>query len=241
MFSWDRVQSFVYWFGRSCLIAMLTVGLLELPAIPAYAAADKAVGVVIQSQIGRLGNANLAIGTSVFAGDSLWTDIGGGLRVKVGSGQVYLLSSSSMTMGQEDGTVLAAVTRGTAGFSATPTDRLDIVIPQGLLRAASGQSGYGQVTILNEKEVVISSFRGALELDNAGEIHTLDEGKAYHVTILDDEAQKPEGAGTQDQVYPVRTKRRRKKLAVALFFLGGAAIGSYFLYDRLTESPSKFN
>lgn len=233
--------------ARSCVVAALITGLLDLPGLAAFpysgppAGSDKALGVVIQTQIGRLGQANVTVGTSVYSGDSLWTDTGGTLRMKVGSGQLYLLASSAVTLGQEEGTVQAAVARGTAGFSVTPADRFELLIPEGTLRAPNGYSGYGQVTIISPTEVLITAFRGALVLDNGGELHTIGAGSSYRVTILpDNETQKQEGAITQE--YPtVHSKKRRKRLVFALIMMGGAAIGSYLMYQELTESPSKFD
>lgn len=242
MFSKDCVRSF----PRSCVVAVLIAGLLDFPALAAFPASgaptsgDKALGVVIQSQVGRLGQSNLTIGTSVYSGDSLWTDTGGTLRLKIGSGQLYLLASSGVTLGQEESAVQAALTRGTAGFSVTPTDRLELLIPQGIVRAASGQSAYGQVTLISPTEVVVSVYRGALVLDNVGELHTIGAGSSYRVTILPDvDSQQPEGATTPE--YPQVRAKKRKRLVFALIMMAGAAIGSYFAYEELTESPSKMD
>lgn len=224
-------------FARSCLIGFLVAGLLNLPA---FAAQEKALGVVIQSQIARLGTSTLAIGTSVYPGDSLWTDVGGMLRVKVNSGQIYLLGSSAMTLGQLDGWVQGTVTRGTAGFSANYADRLELVVPQGALRPAEGQPANGQVTILNPTEVVVSAYRGALILDNAGEVHVIGAGSSYRVTILPDD-QKPEGAATQEYPEAKAKYPKRRHLALTLIMLSAGGVGSYFLYEQLTQSPSKFN
>lgn len=240
-----KVRSALASVARCCLIALLVVGLLDLPVSPAFAAAgESALGVVIQSQIANLGDSRVAIGTSVYSGDVLSTDIGGTLRLKIGAAQVYLLSSSAFTLGQEDGAVEATLARGTAGFSATPSDKLELVIPQGVLRAAKGQLGYGQVTIISPTEAIVSAYRGALVLDNAGDEHMIAAGSSYRVTILPgDDAQKPEGAGTQE--YPeakiqYAKHRNRKRLLFALILLGAAGLTSYFTYVELTESPSKF-
>lgn len=237
--------------AHRCLVTVLILGLLDMPAlggvssasapaVPTARPSDKALGVVIQSQVGRLGKTDLTTGTSVYAGDALWTDVGGTLRMKIGSAQVYLLASSAVTLGQEDGAVQATLSRGTAGFSATPTDRIQLIVPQGIVRSADGQAGYGQVTILGPKEVMIAAYRGALVLDNAGELQMIAAGTAYKVTLLDDDgSQEPAGAGTPPMAY--HDKRRRKKLLCALILMGGAAVGSYILYEKLTTSPSSFS
>jgi hypothetical protein len=231
--------------ARSCLIGFLIAGLLNLPVLaanaPNAANGEKALGVIIQSQIGRLGNSNVTIGTSVYPGDSLWTDVGGTLRMKIGAGQMYLLSSSAMTLGQDNGFVLGTLTRGVGGFSATAADRIGILLNEGILRPADGQPAYGQVQIIDPNEVIISSYRGSLILDNAGEIHTIEAGKAYRVVILPDDAQKPEGAATQEYPETKMKYPKRRHLALTILLLSIAGIGSYFIYDELTESPSKFN
>ncbi len=51
------------------------------------------------------------------------------------------------------------------------------------MRAANGQPGYGQVTIIGPREVVISAYRGTLVLDNDGELHEIPAGKSYRVTL----------------------------------------------------------
>lgn len=225
-------------FARSCLIGLLIAGLLNFPA---FAANERALGVVVQSQIGRLGNTSVAIGTSVYPGDGLWTDVGGSLRVKVGSGQIYLLSSSAMGLSKSDDWVEATISRGTAGFSANYSDHLELIVPQGAIRPAEGQSAYGQVTIISPVEIILSAFRGTLLLDNAGEVHEIAAGTSYRVTILPDEPQQPEGSSTQEYPQTKQKSAKKRHLGFELLLLGLAGTGSYFLYEQLTQSPSKFN
>jgi hypothetical protein len=223
-------------FARSCLVAFLIAGLLNLPAL---AANDKALGVVIQSQIGHLGTTNLAIGTSVYAGDSLSTDVGGTLRLKVRSGQIYLLSASALMLGQdEQDWVQGTVVRGTAGFSAAPSDKLELLIPAGALRP-NGQPAYGQVTLVSPTEMIISAYRGSLVLDNAGELHVIDAGLSYRVTVLPDD-QRPEGAGTEQYPEKIKTPKRRH-LVLALILLGVLGASAYVIHHEIVESPSRFN
>jgi hypothetical protein len=223
--------------ARSCLVAFLIVGLLNLPAI---AASDNTIGTVVQSETGRLGNAVAVIGTTVYAGDNLWTETGT-LRVKVGSGQMYLLASSAATVARNSDAVQAMVTRGTVGFTTGASERVELFIPEGIVRAASDQPAYGQVTLVGPTEAVISAYRGALILDNAGDLHTIGAGNSYRVKILDDTdavtPQKPEGEGTEPQIkfYP----QKRRRLLITLIVLGAVGVGTYFLEQYTTESPSK--
>jgi hypothetical protein len=217
---------------------LLVLALLDIPALAATA---KPLGLVVQAHEAMLDNSTLAVGTTVFPGDTVQTDEGGTLRLKFGTNQLYLLSSSAATFSQNENTIRATVGRGTVGFSSNASSELELAIPQGILRAARGQAASGQVTITNPQEVVISSYQGALVLDNEGEFHTIPAGKTYRVTMDLEPAAEPAAPARRDQdpnkdAGVIPTKRR--KLYFELILVGAAAIGSYFIWREVTVSPS---
>ena len=224
--------------ARSFIAILLVLALLDIPALAATA---KPLGLVVQAREALLDNSTLAVGTTVYPGDTVQTDEGGTLRLKFGTNQLYLLSSSAATFSQNENTIRATVGRGTVGFSSNASSELELAIPQGILRAARGQAASGQVTITNPQEVVISAYQGALVLDNEGEFHTIPAGKTYRVTMdLEPAAAQPEPA-RRDQdpnkdAGVIPTKRR--KLYFELILIGAAAIGTYFIWREVTESPS---
>ena len=165
----------VLYLVKTFLVAILSVGLIN---VPSFAANEKPLGLVTQATEAHLGSATVAIGTTVYPGDTLATDEGGTARVKVGGSQFYLLSSSSATLSENSTIVNAAVARGTVGFSSNGTDQLALQIPEGIVRAANGQPGYGQVTIIGPREVIVSAYRGTLVLDNDGDVHEIPAGKS---------------------------------------------------------------
>jgi hypothetical protein len=223
--------------ARLCLVVLLVTSLLDLPV---FAAAEKPLGMVIQAQEAELDNAKLEVGTSVFRGDTVVTDTGGGLRLKLGGSQLYLLADSAATLAQNATAIHAVVAHGTVGFSSNGTDNIELEIPQGILRAADGLPAYGQVTILSAQEVVISAYRGALVLDNDGELHTIPAGKNYRVTMEFDQAEQqtaPASTGGDNPIIQPR-KRRRRKLAFYLIFAGAVAGLSYAIWDHTDQSPS---
>jgi hypothetical protein len=228
-------------FLRSSIAFFVMAGLLDVPAFAA--ATSKPLGMVVQAREASIDNANLAVGTTVYPGDTIQTDEGGSLRLKFGATQLYLLSASAATFSQRGEIIRATVGRGTVGFSSTDSSNMELEIPQGILRAEKGESAYGQVTILSPLEVVISTYRGTLVLDNEGEMHAIPAGKTYRVDI-DLEPAQPAAAdgrfGDQDpgrDAGVVPTKRRRLKFA--LIILGAVALGSWAIYEEVTESPSK--
>jgi len=223
--------------ARWCVVVLLVTSLLDLPM---FAAAEKPLGMVIQAQEAELDNANLEVGTSIYRGDTVATDAGGGLRLKLGGSQLYLLADSAATLAQNATAIHAVVARGTVGFSSNGTDNIELEIPQGILRAADGLPAYGQVTILSAQEVVISAYRGALVLDNDGELHTIPAGKNYRVTMEFDQAEQqtaPASTGGDNPIIQPR-KRRRRKLAFYLIFAGAVTGLSYVIWDHTDQSPS---
>jgi hypothetical protein len=61
--------------ARLCLVVLLVTSLLD---IPAFAATAKPLGMVIQAQEAQLDNAKLAVGTTVYPGETVVTDAGCG-------------------------------------------------------------------------------------------------------------------------------------------------------------------
>jgi hypothetical protein len=229
---------FVRSVARLCLVVLLVSSLLN---IPAFAATEKPLGLVVQAQEAQLDDAKLAVGTSIYRGDTLVTEAGGGLRVKLGGSQLYLLAESAATLEQNTTAIHAVVARGTVGFSSNGTDSIELQIPQGILRAANGQPAYGQVTILSAQEVVISAYRGGLVLDNDGELHTIPAGKNYRVTMEFDQADQqtsPASTGGDNPIVQPQNRHRRRRLAFYLIFTGAMAGITYAIWDHLSESPS---
>jgi hypothetical protein len=221
--------------ARSCIAAMLA----GLMAFPGFAANEKPLGLVVQAQSAQVSNAKLAIGTTVYPGDKVETDQAGILRLRMGASQLYLLASSSATLGQRTDSLFAEVSRGTVGFSSNSADQLELEVPQGVIRASNGEPTYGQVTIVNPQEIIVSAFHGSLVLDNDGELHTIPEGKSYRVTMdLEPSAAAPAAAAYRDNADNTPAKRRRKKLAFIILFGGLGALASYGIWTVLSESPS---
>ena len=226
--------------SKSLLVAILIGSLLNLPA---FAANEKPLGLVTQAQEAQIGTAAVAIGTTVYPGDTVATDTGGILRLKVGGSQVYLLASSAATLSQNAQMVHALVARGTVGFSSNGTDQVGLEIPEGIVSAANGQPAYGQVTLTGPREVVISAYRGTLVLDNDGELHTIPAGKSYRVTMdLEPPAAKPvaqEAAGVGGNNNNDIVAPKHRHLVFDLIVLGTMAAVSAVVYYEVTQSPSK--
>ena len=120
------MQSFVRTFSRTLVVAFVAAGMLNMPAM---AASEKPLGIVVLATNAHLDTADAAMGANVYAGDALDTAIGGTLRLKVGTGQLYLMSESSAQLVPSATGAHAKLVRGTIGFSAAASDGIAIETP----------------------------------------------------------------------------------------------------------------
>jgi hypothetical protein len=175
------VRSIVPVGARSCLAVMLACSLLNLPAM---AASEKPLAVVVTADHARLDNAAATIGADVFSGDALVTDRGGSLRLTAGSSQVYLLSASSATLVPHDGRVQTRVNLGTVGFSTSTPGQLEIQTPLGLIRGADSKAIFGQVSVVSPTKMRVSSYEGTLVVaDATGAEKTIEAGETYEASL----------------------------------------------------------
>lgn len=216
--------------ARACLVAFLSIGLMNLPVM---AASEKPLGMVVTAVNARLDNAKAAIGADVYSGDSLSTDQDGSLRLKIGPSQVYLLSSTSATLQPLGSKVRAKVERGSLGFSTAAPDQFEVGTPLGVIRGANGQRVFGQVAVLDASSMRISAYEGTLVVEASnGETKTIEQGQTYEATLVANSepggAQGPSGVGGSGIKW--------KRVAVVAAFVGGAAIAAAILWHEATES-----
>lgn len=223
--------------ARSCLVAFLVVGLLNLPL---QAANEKPLGLIVQADQAQLGGARAAVGATVFPGDTLATDPGGTLRLKLGSGQLYLGAASGATLVQHPGTYRVVVNRGTVGFSSSTAEVFELETTLGVVRAAAGPA-YGQVTITGPREMIVSAYRGDLVVDYDGELHTIPEGKSFRVTGDLDPVPPPNAAAAQGPYGSGVKPAVNQHLLIKLTAIAALGVATYFIYQELSESPSKMN
>jgi hypothetical protein len=175
------VRSAFFANAKACFVAVVSAGLLNLPAL---AAGLPPLGMVVAAQDARLANAKAVSGADLYPGDVLETDPGGSLRLKIETAQVYLLGSSSaiLVREQEQGKVRAQLKAGTLGFSTANPEGFEIQTPLGLVHGAAGQRAFGQVTLLAPNHALISVYEGTFLLDGNCSSHAVNAGENYDVT-----------------------------------------------------------
>lgn len=211
--------------GRWVLVVLISSGMLSLPI---QAAEDQPFGVVALADQAHVGTAFASAGSNVYPGDALDTMPGGSLRLRVATGQFYLLSASAANVSQGEDVLRATVLRGTVGFSSLTAKQFEVETPEGTIRAANDLPAYGQVTIASPKEAVISCYRGTLELERNGQQLLIDSGKSYDVSLVPDPPQGKVGV----------TPAYADHLVWKLIVIGGAAVAGYLLWRHFSESPT---
>jgi hypothetical protein len=233
----------VRFWSRCLLIAFISCGMLNLqiqpplqarvsgsvPRNPESNTPAKPFGIVVRADHARVSEADASNGATVYPGDSVDTSSGGELRVTIGKGQVYLLSSSAANLGQEGDVLRASVLHGTVGFSSLTAQQFELETPEGVIHAAKGLPAFGQVTLTGPKELTVSSYSGTLLLERNDQKLEIEAGQSYDVALVPDPAaQEPVGVKSSYD----------DKLIWKLIAIGGAALVGYFLWRHFCESPS---
>lgn len=170
--------------ARLSAVVVLALASLNLPAL---AASEKPLAVVLTADHARLDNASATIGADVFSGDALATDRGGSMRLTIGPSQVYLLSASSATLEPDANRVQTRVNIGTVGFSTSSPGLLEIQTPLGMIRGADSKPIFGQVSVVSASQMRVSSFEGTLAVtDNTGAEKLIQPGETYDATLAGD-------------------------------------------------------
>lgn len=210
---------------KSLLIAVVSISLLEAPVL---AAPSRPLGVILQADRARVSSGDAANGATVYDGDTLSTDNSGGLRVRVGESQFYLLGNSAATVHQAANGASAVLGRGTAVFNSAAVGDFELVASEAHIRATQ-KATVGQVTLVGPYELLLTCQRGQLQVIIGDEIHTVAENASYRV-FIDPAPQGPQGSGRP----PLATAKSRWLLVALLLIAAGTAVGIW----RATISPS---
>jgi hypothetical protein len=228
---------------RAPLATLMTIGLTVAPAWGGPKTASS-LGTIVTAEHARVGDSSAEVGTTIFSGDRLATDREGSVQIRAGAARFLLQSASSATLNDTEGAPSAKLFGGTATFSTGNSRAFTMFASRAAIRAQSDAPTIGQVTYLNEKELLVVSKRGPLTITVDGETEVIADGAAYRV-LLDPPptmAQGPEGAGAHKE------ERRRGMSGPPLhagrnYFLitavGVSAIVTGLAISEALESPNR--
>src|SRR5208282_1857420 len=107
--------------SMQCLRAICAAALgLSLVCAPVWGATTPNVtplGTIIAAERAHVGEASANVGTTVYGGDRLSTEMQGNVQVRAGAARLLLLSSSAAIVNDNEGAPSAKLLRGTATFS----------------------------------------------------------------------------------------------------------------------------
>lgn len=212
--------------GRGLVVAILIAGLVEMPVL---ASPSASLGIVVYAKSAQLDSATAVGGATIFPGDKLETGQDGSVRVRAGSGQIYLLASSAATFSSQANGFNAVLQRGTAGFSSAGSESVEVRVADAVIRPKTSEPTHGRVTIISPDRLIVSSFHGPLELQVGDETYTIAENTAYRVDLSSD-AQEPQGAGGH--------KAKKRRAALLLIVLGAAGGFVGYVVARAVVSPN---
>jgi hypothetical protein len=221
--------------------AAIAGGAALLSVAAAAIAADIPTGVISDVAHAHVDNVDATLGANVYAGDALETFENGSLRLRVGAGQLFMLASSQASVTQDHALIDMLIKTGTVGLSATNSDPLEIDTPVGTLRPANEKHAFGQVTILSQKQISVTSYQGTLALTHNGEVHLIEAGKSYRVSLPASAAPAAAAAPSPQTPSGAGTGGGSGQLVFDSLVVGGAAVTGYVLWTIFCESQSTPN
>lgn len=211
--------------GRALLCLVMAAALVVAPA----SSAPKPLGLILQAQKAQLGSAEALTGATLFAGDTLSTGASGNLSLRVAGAQVYLLENSSATFDGEHGWNVAALHRGSVGFTTTGKDRMVVRGSGAQVYASSAEPTHGEVTLEGPNQLLITNYRGSIEVMVGGDVIAVPPATAYRVA-LEAGPQEPEGVGKD------RVGRARVIAVITGVAIAAAAITLILLRNAISPS-----
>jgi hypothetical protein len=223
---------------RAIGAAVLSLSLVSVPVRGAKPTVSP-LGTVIAAEHAHVGQAIADVGTTIYPGDWLSTDLQGSVQMRAGAARLLLLSASTATVNDSEGSPSAKLLHGTATFSTANAHAFVLYASTAAIRPQSDTPTIGQVTYVNDKELLVTARRGGLTVTVENETQVVAEGKSYRV-LLDPstDAQEPAGAGagqgpTSRSNGPLKAGRSRFLILATMLTAAGTGVA---IYESL-ESP----
>jgi hypothetical protein len=203
---------------------------------------DKArpVGHVIQTVDSEVDQTKLVVGTTLYNGDTITTAPDGNMLASLRSSQLAMDPSSQAALELCTDELHVLVYYGTVNFTASAADHVEFIIAQGIVKPLDGQSASGRISIVSDREAVVSATHGGLIVDDDGKRTTINDGQTYRITLGGDPRDYAPASGCAagyDNAKMIHPGQRN--LLFDLIFVGGAAGAGYGLWQLNTVSPSK--
>jgi ferric-dicitrate binding protein FerR (iron transport regulator) len=140
------------------------------------------LGIVVKATTARVGNSTGTKGAAVYSGDSLSTDIGGVLIVRVGTLTVELQGDSAARIYRASYGAVVDLGGGSVIYqTAGDPQNVQIVASDTRITPGGGGATAGRVTLENGCYLKIQSRRGPVHVADGRNSHVVDSGRTYHL------------------------------------------------------------
>jgi len=198
---------------------------------------------VIAADRAHVGEAKAEVGTTVYGGDSISTELQGSVQLRAGKARLLLLSSSSAVVSDTEGAPAAKLLSGTATFSTGNANAFTLFACTAAIRAQTDAPTIGRVSYIGQKELLVHATRGALVVTVDTDTQIIPEGSSYRVLLDQPEemAQGPAGAGSGKDEWPGgHHEPRRAGRNRFLYIAGGlTAVATYWAVSEALESAQR--
>ena len=230
---------------RAICTAAMSLCLACVPLCSAATPTAAPLGTVIAAERAYVGGAGANVGTTVYSGDKVSTDLQGSMQVRAGAARLLLLSSSAAFVDGNEGVPSARLVLGTATFSTGNARAFTLFASKAAIRPQTDAPTIGTVSYISEKELLVTARRGGLTVTVEDEVQVIPEGSSYRV-LLDpaaEAAQGPAGAGVgggggKSQGSgggPLKAGRSRFLMLATGLTIAGTAVAIYYAI----ESPDR--
>jgi len=199
------------------------------------------LGTVIAADRAHVGEAGATVGTTVYSGDRVSTELQGNMQLRAGAARLLLLSSSAAIVDDNSGAPSAKLLLGTATFSTGNAHAFTLYASKATIRPQTDGPTIGTVVYISEKELVVTARRGGLTVTVEDEVQSITEGTSYRVLMDPADPQGPEGAGSSKHDHdkggggPLAAGRSRFLLLATGMIVAGTAVAIY----KALESPDR--
>jgi hypothetical protein len=201
------------------------------------------LGTVVAADKAHVGEAGATVGTTVYSGDRVSTDLQGSMQLRAGAARLLLQSNSAAVVNDSEGAPSAKLLLGTATFSTGNAHAFTMYVSKAAIRAQTDAPTIAQVTYLSEKDLLVTARRGGLTVTVEDETQVVPEGSSFRVVLdpADVAAQGPEGAGSGGQSGngkgggPLVAGRSRFLLLATALIAAGTGVAIY----KAMESPDR--
>ncbi|HTP68049.1 MAG TPA: hypothetical protein VMJ35_04030 [Dongiaceae bacterium] len=175
----------------TAVILSLIAAIGFAPSTVLAQAQNTALGVVMSSDGGSIGNSGVTEGATVYSGDYLRTGDSGSLVVRVGGLSLQLEGSSGAHIYAAPYGAVVELDHGAVRYTTPGTQQNLIIVASDVRVTPSvGLPDFGRVSIDDPCNLTVYSQKGTATAKAGSDSHLVEEGKAYRVRALNEVAYK---------------------------------------------------